>query len=207
MVVIAVVVAIAWFANVGARPASIEPSGTPIGVGVGLQPRVAQRPTGGDAALIASIPKIRLARVLIDSPAYGSAGGVALVEGNGDPLTIQTGMQLAVFEGPVSVGADVWFRVYLLPNANVGPTEYFAWLPLHDAHRAETIAFMDPPVCPDGNGISVLASLDPFTRAGCLGAASFTERGWTGSRILPTWYRIRRRGSGIRTDQSTRRSR
>jgi hypothetical protein len=188
--VIVAVVALGAAVQLGGGPASVLPSGTPGAAGAGLQPRVAPRPAGADAALIAGIPTVRLARVVIDTRISGSAGGPPLASANGDPITVSAGMQLVVFEGPVSVGADLWFRVSPLSNPNTGPADYVAWLPLHDAQRAETIAFRDPPVCPGGEGISVLAALDPFTRASCIGATSLTMRGWTWNRLLPTWYQI-----------------
>jgi hypothetical protein len=151
---------------------------------------VAQRPSGGDPALIASIPKVRLANVDVDTPVSGSAGGPPLLDAQGNPITVSTRMPLAVFEGPVSAGADIWFRVSPLSNPFSGPADYVAWLPFHDVHRAQTITFLDPPMCPDGDGISVLAALDPYSRAACLGAASLTFTGWTWDRRLPTWYRI-----------------
>ena len=183
-------VAVAGLAVLNGKPASVQPTATAGPPAFGPQPRVADRPTGGDAALSASIPKVRLARVNVDSPVSGSPGGPPLLDAQGNPINVSTRMELAVFEGPVSAGADLWFRVSPLANPFAGPTDYVAWLPFHDTQRAETITFLDPPVCPDGNGISVLAALDPFTRAACLGPASFTERGWTQDRRLPTWYRI-----------------
>jgi hypothetical protein len=190
LVVIVAAVALAAVAKVGVRAPSVDPSGSPAAKASGLQARVAQRPTGGDPSLIASMPKVRLATVDVDTAVSASAGGPPLLDAQGNPLTVSNRMQLAVFEGPVSAGADVWFRISPLSNSFAGPADYVAWLPLHDAHRAETITFLDPPACPDGDGISVLAALDPYTRAACLGAASSTFTGWTWDRRLPTWYRI-----------------
>lgn len=190
LLVIVAAIALAAAAQLVGHPVSTEPSATAGPAGVGVQPRVAQRPTGGDPALIASLPKVRLATVDVDTAVSGSAGGPPLRDAQGNPLIVSTRMQLVVFEGPVSAGADLWFRVSPLANPFSGPTDYVAWLPLHDAHLAETITFLDPPACPDGHGISVLAALDPYTRATCLGAASSTFTGWTGDRRLPTWYQI-----------------
>jgi hypothetical protein len=190
LVVLLVALVLSFAAKPGAPPASPVPAATPGPAGVGLQARTANRPIGGDAAQIAAIPSIRLARVAVDTPTYAAPGGRPLVDGQGNPIIANAGMQVAVFEGPQSVGADLWFRVELIANANSGPADYFAWLPFHDQHNAETIAFLDPPACPDGDGISVLGALDPFTRAGCVGAPSLTLTGWTWDRRLPTWYQI-----------------
>lgn len=150
----------------------------------GQPPRVADRDPGGDADLISAIPSITLARSTNPSGAYASAGGAPLKDADGNPLTIEAGWDLAVFEGPTIVEGEPWYRVYVLPDASRGPTDYFTWV------RGATIAFKDPVACPDGRGISILGAADPFTRARCVGPGSFVLRGWTWDRMLGTWYRI-----------------
>jgi hypothetical protein len=190
MVALVAAVALAVAGKIVVQPASVEPSATPGIVGVGLQPRIANGGRGGDPALIAAIPEIRLARVKIASPVYEVPGGAALVDGQGNQIFTNAGMKLAVFEGPRGVGANLWFRAEVLSDPSSGPADFTAWLPLHDPSGTDTMQFLDAPTCPDGEGISVLGALDPITRARCLGATSITFIGWTGVRQLPTWYRI-----------------
>jgi hypothetical protein len=145
---------------------------------------------GADARLLAAVPIVRPARVAVPSGVWDAAGGKPIVDGEGHPLRLEVGWRVASFEGPVAVGGESWFRVYALANPNAGPTEFFGWLPLHDAAGAETLAFENPPVCPDGRGISVLGALDPFTRARCIDVEHLELRGWTWDRMLPSWYGI-----------------
>jgi hypothetical protein len=145
---------------------------------------------GADARLLAAVPIVRLARVAVPVGVADAAGGKALLDREGHGFTLEDGWRVAIFEGPVAVGDDSWYRVYALTNPNAGPTEFFGWIPLHDAAGVETLAFENPPICPDGRGISVLGALDPFTRARCIGEEHVELRGWTWDRMLPSWYEI-----------------
>lgn len=145
---------------------------------------------GADARLLAAVPIVRPARVVVATGVADAAGGKPILDGEGHGLTLEAGWRVAIFDGPVAVGTEPWYRVYALANPNAGPTEFFGWMPLRTATGAETLAFEDPPICPDGRGISVLGALDPFTRARCIDQEHVELRGWTWDRMLPSWYAI-----------------
>lgn len=189
MLALALIATVAAVVSVG-WPGPTRPAAT-LDPGRAAQPaRIADRPPGGDPARITTIPDVRIGTTIAASNAYDSAGGAEMRDAEGNLLTIEPRSALAIFEGPKLVAGEAWFRVYVLPNDSWGPTDYFAWVPLHAPGGVEAITVQDPPACPNGPGILALGVLDPFTRARCVGAASFGFQGWTWIRSLPTWYRI-----------------
>jgi hypothetical protein len=163
---------------------SVAPTGRDPGFVAGPQG------VGADARLLAAVPIVRLARVVAPIGVADAAGGKAILDGEGHGLTLEAGWRVAIFDGPVVVGEESWYRVYALANPNAGPTEFFGWMPLRSAAGGETLAIEAPPICPDGRGISVLGALDPFTRARCIDQEHVELHGWTWDRMLPSWYTI-----------------
>jgi hypothetical protein len=166
--------------------ASPLPSSSPGGVGIDLSPRIAPRATGGDPAWIAGIPAAQATRALMDLAVHATPGGPAQpLLGVAKP--IERGQTLVVLGDPVSVHDTVWVRVYLLPQQTGGPADFFTWIPASGVGNPAVEATC-PPV---QDSLSSLATFDPFTRARCQGAATFTIEGRTANLALPVWYHVK----------------
>ncbi len=185
------VVAVALVGGVAVVLGSLFPSApTPTSGALAVQqPRVAAGPVGGDGAQLAAIPEVRGAVVAITTTVDRQPKGAALVDSEGTPMTVEPGMRLAVFEQRVVEG-ETWLLISPLANPSIGPTDYFGWIPEKGADGTDTAQIGGIAECPADRSILALGSLDPFTRARCLGVASVALRGWTWGRASPTWYRI-----------------
>jgi hypothetical protein len=157
---------------------------------IDVSARIANRPASGDPQLVATVPPTRPARALVEVAGHISAGGPELTDAANAPILIEPAFQLTVLEGPIDVDGVSWVRVYVRPDVEQGPTDFFAWISTRNS-GTDLVAVGDAVPCPakpfDTAG---LATLDPFTRLRCVGSESFTIRGATGPRLLPVWYRV-----------------
>lgn len=167
--------------------ATLTYQAVPSGIAIDLAPRVANRPPGGDPSLIAEIPSVRFLPTWT-TPLYDKPGGTLIDAGGA--TTMGNGLALAVLGDSVTVGGATWYRAFTIANDQAGPADYFGWIP-GSASAAGSLALGAPTTCPVGDsGIAELAALDPFTRARCLGAATFDLEGSTGWFPLPVWYDV-----------------
>lgn len=163
-----------------------QPSSSQGGGGLDLSPRIAPRATGGDPAWIAGIPVAQPTLARVDLAAHTTPGGPAqsLL---GEAKPIERGQPLVVLGDPVTALDTLWLRVYVLPlQAGRGPDDFFTWIPASGVGNPSVEATC-PPV---QDNLSTLATFDPFTRARCQGAATFTIEGRTWNATLPVWYAV-----------------
>ena len=182
-----VLVAVALSGSVAPGPSATPTA--PAGAGIDLSPRVAPRPPGGDGALIGDIPSASRANARVQVSAHATPGGPPLAL-TGGTLAVTPGQDLAILGDPVAVDGTPWLRVYVLSNAIGGQTDFFTWVPA-SRDGQDTIRLRVPLGCPPTrDNLSTIAALDPFTRADCLGAASFTVEARTWWADLPVWYDV-----------------
>jgi len=136
--------------------------------------------------LIEAIPGALRTQALVDLAAHAAPGGPAqsvLDEAN----PIKRGQDLVILGDPGSVLG--WLRVYV-PQTPRGSGGYFTWIPTSDAGQ-DTISPPQADNCPPTrDNLSVLSHLDPFTRARCLGAGTFTIEARTSPWSQPVWYGV-----------------
>jgi hypothetical protein len=144
--------------------------------------------SGGDDAGIGRIPVAFRTRALLDLAAHATPGG-PVQPLLGERLPIERGQDLAILGDPVEVDGTPWFRVYVMPlSTGRSPDDFFTWIPAKESGQDA----VSPPVgatCPPTrDNLSTLAALDPFSRARCQGAATFSIEGRTWDAVLPVWY-------------------
>jgi hypothetical protein len=184
----------------GCAPSAAAPSGSvevqssavanqtvPAGVSVDLTPRLAPRAVGGEASLLTALPDAHVLPTwtteLLDAP-----GGSKIDPGGATQM--RGGIAIAVLGDPIASRGSSWYRAFALSNQTSGPADYFGWIPA-DPDGTGGLALGPRAACPLGDtGIADLSVLDPFTRARCLGAASYDLEGYAGWFPLPVWYDV-----------------